>query len=156
MKYLLIFLMCSLYGNAFAVTKGQFMGRQMIVNISSTSYDGSVDGSPQILFAAMNRPEQDSFLGRGKALQAPQKELNFICARRAENNYQCSIYIHQSTQGRISPGKAYFEVQGPAAQAYFEQFHSRDGVFSYVDEANTFVIYATPQKFVIKFDAEGI
>ncbi len=155
-KYLLVLLVSLAFSNSFAVTKGQFMGLQMIINISSTSYDGSVDGSPQVLFEAMDRPEQDSFLGRGKSLSAPQKELNFICARRAENNYQCSIYIHKSARGRISSGKAYFEVQGEAAQAYFEQFHSQNGVFSYVDESNTFVIYATPQKFVIKFDAEGV
>ncbi|MEN0058696.1 MAG: hypothetical protein AAGB31_07665, partial [Bdellovibrio sp.] len=85
-----------------AVTKGQFVGRQMIINISSAAYDGSVDGSPQILFEAMNRPEQDSILGRGKALEVAKNILNFVCAKRGENNYQCSIYIHQSEVGRVS------------------------------------------------------
>lgn len=156
MKYLIFAFLSLTIANAHAVTKGQFMGLQMIVNVSSVMYDGTVDGSPQVLFEGMDRPEQDSFLGRGKALEAPQKVLNFICAKRGENNYQCSIYIHQSSLGRISPGKAYFEARGEEAKALFQQFYAKNGVYSFKDEAGTLIIYATPERFVIKFDAQGI
>lgn len=156
MKLVLFLLLSCLFSTAFAVTKGQYMGRQMIINIASVQYDGTNDGSPQVLFDALDRPIQDSFIGPGKALVAPQNELNFVCAKRAENNYQCSIYVHMSAKGRISPGKAYFEVRGDEAKAYFAQFFSKNGVFSYKDESSTFIIYATPERFVVKFDAEGV
>lgn len=154
---LFIFALLSLsFSNALAVTQGQFMGAQMVINITSAQYDGSVDGSPQVLFEAMDRPEKETMIGRGKVLEAPKKVLNFLCGRRAENNYQCSIYIHQSSLARIGIGKAYFEARGEQAKAFFEQFHSQNGVFSYKDEGNTFVIYSTPERFVIKFDAQGV
>lgn len=156
MKFLILALLSLSFSKALAVTKGQFMGMQMIVNIASKNYDGSVDGSPQVLFEAMDRPEQDSFLGRGKALEAPQKVLNFICARKGDNNYQCSIYIHKSNLGRIGMNSAYFEARGDEAKALFQQFYSKDGVYSFKDEASTFLIYATPERFVIKFDAQGV
>ncbi|WII70986.1 hypothetical protein QJS83_10990 [Bdellovibrio sp. 22V] len=141
---------------AQAITRGQFTGMQFMVNIASVAYDGSNDSSPQILFDAMDRPEQDSMLGRGKTLEAPQKVLNFICARKGENNYQCSIYIHQSSFGRIAPGKARFDVRGEQAKALFEQFHSQNGRFTFRDEANTFGIEATPERFVMVYEADGI
>ncbi len=156
MKTLIFLLLAFSSVSATAATRGQYVGMQMIVNIWSTSYDGSVDGSPQVLFAAMDRPEQDSFLGRGKSLDAPQKILNFICARKAENNYQCAIYIHKSSFAHIAPGKASFVAQGADAKALFEQFHSQNGRFSYRDEMSTFAIDATPESFVMKFDAQGI
>lgn len=156
MRFLLFLFLSLSFTSAFAVTKGQFMGRQMIINIASTQYDGSVDGTPQSLFEVMNRPEQDSFLGKGKALEAPQNVLNFVCARRGENNYQCSIYVHQSAYGRIAPGKAYFEMKGDQAKALFDQFHTNGANFSFRDEASTFAIWATPARFVIQFSDQGV
>lgn len=156
MRFLLFALLSLSFSNAFAVTRGQFVGLQMIVNIWSSSYDGSVDGSPQVLFEAMDRPEQDSMVGRGKVLDMPQKVLNFICARKAENNYQCSITIHKTNFSSIGPGKAQFVLRGADAKAIFEQFHTQDGRFSYRDEMSTFSIEATPEIFVMKFNAQGI
>lgn len=156
MKCLFFLFLSFSSSSALATTTGRYLGLQLVVNIASHNSDGSVDGSPQALFEAMDRPEQDSVLGRGKALEAPQKVLNFICAKRAENQYQCSIYIHKSNLGRIAPGKAYFEARGDEAKAYFQQFYSQDDVFSFKDEANTLVIYATPERFIIKYDAQGV
>ncbi|WP_374080354.1 hypothetical protein [Bdellovibrio bacteriovorus] len=156
MRFLLFALLSLSFSNSFAVTRGQFVGLQMLVNIWSSSYDGSVDGSPQVLYAAMDRPEQDSMVGRGKALDMPQKVLNFICAKKAENNYQCSITIHRSNFASIAPGKAQFVARGEDAKAMFEQFHTQNGRFSYRDEMSTFSIEATPEIFVMKFDANGL
>ncbi|AFY01616.1 hypothetical protein [Bdellovibrio bacteriovorus] len=139
-----------------AGTRGQFLGMQLIVNIASVMYDGSNDSSPHVLFEAMNRPEQDSMVGRGKVLEAPQKVLNFICARKGENNYHCAIYIHQSPLARIGPGMAHFEARGAEARALFEQFHTQDNRFSFRDGDGLFLIEATPERFVMKFNSNGV
>ncbi|WP_413944730.1 hypothetical protein [Bdellovibrio sp. HCB-162] len=156
MRLLLFALLSLSFSTSFATTRGQFVGLQMLVNIWSTSYDGSVDGSPQVLFEAMDRPEQDSMVGRGKVLDTPQKVLNFICAKKGENNYQCSITIHRSNFASIGPGKAQFVARGADAKAIFEQFHTQNDRFSYRDEMSTFSIEATPDIFVMKFNAQGL
>ncbi|UXR63581.1 hypothetical protein EZJ49_10890 [Bdellovibrio bacteriovorus] len=156
MRILLFVLMMLSVSASFAGTRGQFLGMQFIVNIASVMYDGSNDSSPQILFEAMDRPEQDSMIGRGKVLESPQKVLNFICARKGENNYHCAIYIHKSALGRIAPGKAYFDARGEQARALFEQFHTENGRLSFKDGDGLFQIEATPERFVMKFDAQGV
>lgn len=141
---------------SWAGTRGQFVGMQFIVNMASVTSDGSNDSSPQLLFEGMDRPIQDSVIGQGKTLEAPKRILNFICARKGENSYQCSIYIHQSDISRIAPGKAYFEARGDLAQQLFKQFHSENGLFSFRDGDGLFIIEATPERFVMKFDAQGV
>lgn len=156
MRILLFLILSFGVSSSWAVTSGRYLGMQMIINIASNSVDGTVDGTPQELYLAMDRPEQDSMLGRGKSLEAPKKVLNFICAKKAENNYHCAIYIHKSNVARIGPGKAHFEVRGAEAIALFEQFHSENGLFAFKDEAQTFAIHATPERFVMWFDEQGI
>lgn len=156
MRVLIFAVLMLAAGHSWSMTRGQFAGMQMIVNITSGMYDGTVDGSPQNLYLLMNRPEQETMLGKGKVLEAPKKMLNFICARRGENNYHCSIYIHQSNVAQIAPGKALLDVRGDQARALFEQFHSGDGRVSYRDEEGVFAIEATPERFVLKFDAQGV
>ncbi|NUN06768.1 MAG: hypothetical protein HUU57_13520 [Bdellovibrio sp.] len=141
---------------AWSATKGQYLGRQMIVNITSQDRSGAIDESPGALFAAMDRPVQNSFLGKGKSLIAPQNQLNFICAEKSANNYQCSIYIHQSNFGKIAPGKAQYRVTGAEAQALFAQFHSNGAQFSFRDENQTFAVEATPDQFLIVFAESGL
>lgn len=156
MKVLFFTLLTLSASFAQAGTRGQFLGMQFIVNIASVMYDGSNDSSPHVLFEAMDRPEQDSMIGRGKVLEAPKKVLNFICARKGENNYQCSIYIHNSPSARIGPGMAHFEARGAEARALFEQFHTEDNYFTYQDDDGLFLIEATPDRFVMKFNANGV
>lgn len=156
MRFLIFGLLLLSVSTSQAGTRGQFAGMQFLVNIASVMYDGSNDSSPHVLFEAMDRPEQDSIFGKGKTLEAPQKVLNFICARKGENNYHCSIYIHQSNLARIAPGKAYFEARGEQARALFDQFHSNKVQFSFRDGDGLFLIEATPERFVMKFDAEGV
>lgn len=154
---LLVFALISLSTfSSYALTKGQFLGRQLVVNISSANYDGTIDGSPQALFSFINRPEQDSFMGRGKVLDFPQKMLNFMCADRGENKFQCSIYIHSSNIARIAPGKASFVVEGDWAKHLFDQFLSNGVRFQYKNEEQTFLIDSTPQKFTMIFDEKGV
>lgn len=156
MRFIVAAVMSLISLEAMAITQGQFTGFNMIVNMASNMSDGSVDGSPQALFDSMNRPEQDSMAGRGKVLVVPKKVLNFICARRAENNYHCSIYIHKSEFSQIAPGMARFEVRGEQAKALFDQFHSQGGRYSYRDESSVFGIDATPDVFVLKYNSQGL
>lgn len=156
MRILLFAVLLLTTTTSWAATRGQFVGMQFIVNVASVMYDGSNDSSPQILFDAMDRPLQDSIIGRGKTLEAPNKVLNFICAHKGENNYQCSIYIHQSSISRIAPNKAYFDARGELAKQLFDQFHTENGRFSFRDGDGVFVIEATPDRFVMKFDAQGV
>ena len=140
-----------------AVTRSNFLGFQMMLNIASRNYDGSIDGSPQRLYSDLNVPEQGSIMGPGKSLEVnPEKVLNLVCGKRAENNYQCSIIIHKSPYGRFQPGSAYIEFKGDMAQKVFEQFHSNGVEYSYKDEDGIVLIYSSPERFVIKYDAKGI
>ncbi len=156
MKISFFFLISSLALSAQAVTKGQFAGVQMMINIASINYDGTVDGSPQTLFDALDRPAEDSIAGRGKKLLTPKGVFNFICAKRAENNYQCSVYIQNSAYGKIGPGFAALDIQGEEAQTIFAQFFSEQGQFAFRNEEDTFYLKATPQRFQILFKASGL
>lgn len=156
MRFFLGLLLSLLSLKSLAVTRGTYTGMNLIVNISSNYPDGSVDGSPQELFAAMNRPEQPSMLGPGKSLEAGKKVLNFICVRKAENNYHCAIYIHKTAFSQIAPGKARFEVHGEQAQALFDQFHTQNGSYSFKDEDGKTGVWVTPERFVILYSEQGI
>lgn len=156
MRLILLGIIALFSSVSWSATKGQYLGRQMIVNITSQDRSGALDESAGVLFAAMDRPVQNSFLGKGKSLVAPQNQLNFICAEKSANNYQCSIYIHQSNFGKIAPGKAQYHVTGADAKALFSQFHSNGVQFSYRDENQTFAIEATPDQFLITFTESGL
>lgn len=143
--------------SAFSLTRSNFIGMQMLINIASTNYDGTIDGSPQKLYAELNVPEQGSVMGPGKSLDvSPEKILNFVCGKRGENNYQCSIIIHRSSYAQFQPGKAYIEFKGEMAKTVFDQFYSNGTEYSFRDESGLLLIYSSPSRFVIKFDAQGI
>lgn len=141
---------------AHAVTTGRYVGPQMLIGLASHSYDGSGDSSPQRLYEAMNRPEQPSHMGKGKALAAEKRVLNFVCSDRGSGQFTCAINIHKTQFSQISNGKATFEVRGADAQALFEQFHSQNGVFSFRDDSNLFAIEGTPERFMIVFSSSGV
>ena len=44
----------------------------------------------------------------------------------------------------------------PCDKEMFEQFHTENGRFSYKDGDGVFQIEATPERFVMKFDAQGV
>jgi hypothetical protein len=104
----------------------------------------------------MNVPEKPSNMGKGKALTAEKKILNFVCSDRGQDTYNCAINIHKSAFAFISNEKASFQVQGEAAKALFDQFHSENGVFSFRDDSNNFAIEASPDKFLIVFSTSGV
>lgn len=156
MKILSLLMVLLLGPLAQATTTGRFVGPQMLIGLVSHSYDGSTDSSPQRLYELMNRPEQPSHMGPGKSLDTEKKILNFVCNNRGGGQYACAINIHKSAFSSISAGKASFEVLGPAAQAYFHQFHSQNGVFQFRDDSQLFLIEATPERFLIVFSTSGV
>lgn len=156
MRFLIFALLSLSFTRSYAMTQGRFMGIEMMVNISTSSMDGSSDSTPEDLYKLMNRPEEDSMVGRGKAMDAPKKVLNFICAIRSAGNYLCTIHMHKSNYGKISFNNAIFEVQGAEAQHYFDQFHSQGGRFYFKNPEGTFLIDATPDHFLIKFAQGGV
>jgi hypothetical protein len=96
-------------------------------------------------------------MGPGKSLEVtPEKILNFVCGKRGENNYQCSIIFHRSSFAQFKPGKAYIEFNGEMAKRVFDQFQSNGAEYSYKDEAGMMLIYSSSNRFVIKYDAQGI
>lgn len=142
--------------NAHAVTRGNFMGINFIVNITSNSPDGSNDGSPQVLYGLMNRPEQNSMLGPGKSLEIDKKTLNFICAKKAENNYHCTILIHKTAFSQIGPGRGKFVMQGEQARALFNQFHTNGVSLTFKDEAGKTLVHMTPESFIVEYNEQGV
>ena len=139
-----------------AVTTGRYVGPQMLIGLASHSYDGSADSSPQRLYELMNRPEQPSHMGKGKALAAEKRVLNFVCSDRGSGQFTCAINIHKTQFSQISNGKATFEVRGAEAQALFEQFHSQNGAISFRDDSNLFAIEGTADRFLIVFSSSGV
>ncbi|MFS4459887.1 hypothetical protein [Bdellovibrio sp. HCB2-146] len=140
-----------------AVTKGQFAGMQMMINIASVNYDGTVDGSPQALFDAMDRPVEGSIAGQGKKLLTPKGVFNFICAHRGENNYQCSIFVQNSSYGRFAPGYAVLDIQGDEAKKLHSQFFTKDnGQFTFRNEENTLYLKVSSDRFYLVFKEGGV
>jgi hypothetical protein len=157
MKKLLLFISVLALGmTAQAVTKGQFAGMQMMINIASVNYDGTVDGSPQTLFDVMDRPIEGSIAGQAKKLMTPKGVFNFICAHRAENNYQCSIFIQNSTYGKFAPGYAVLDIQGDQARDLAAQFFLKNSEFVFRNEGNTLYLKVTPDRFYLVFKEGGV
>lgn len=143
-------------GFAQATTTGRFVGPQMLLGLVSHGYDGSVDSSPQRLYELMDRPIQESMMGKGKSLATEKKILNFVCSDRGQGNFSCAINIHKSPFSQVSAQKATFEARGEDARHLFSQFHSQNGRISFRDESNLFMIEATPESFLMVYSAGGI
>lgn len=156
MKFLIFMTTFALGMTAQAVTKGQFAGMQMMINIASINYDGTVDGSPQTLFDVMDRPVEGSIAGQGKKLLTPKGVFNFICAHRAENNYQCSIFVQQSAYGKFAPGYAVLDIQGEEARALAAQFFLKNSEFVFRNEESTLYLKVTPDRFYLVFKEGGV
>lgn len=156
MKYLILSILISWTTAAQAVTQGRFFGMHMMINISSKFYDGSFDDTAYTLFKAMNVPIQDSMIGPGKSLKAAEKTLNFICAQRGEENFQCTLFIFPTAWGQIAQGKASFVVTGSEARAFSEQFHLPNGEFSLMNPEGTLRIDVQNELFSIKFNESGL
>lgn len=157
MKFILATLIVLIGSGAQALTSGRFLGQQFMINIATKSYDGSVDELPQKIFEGMNVPVQDSILGPGKALKAPEKILNFICANRTgSGGYTCMLLIHSSEWAQLGAKKASLRIQGDLAQSLAAQFHLNQGVLVFSNSEGTLEIKVTPNELNIRFAESGL
>lgn len=142
--------------NLQARTEGRFLGMQYMINLTSSGFDGVFDHTPARLYEQMNVPEQSSFIGPGKALQVSQKEMSFICSKKAENNYHCSILIFKSAQGSFGPRSAQIKYQGEQAKAIVSQFFpNQDGSdVNITDDTGQFNLVIKPDLFQLTFAAQ--
>lgn len=155
MKLLTLFSILLFASVTHATTTGRMVGPFMLISLASHTSAGT-DSTPERLYQLMNRPEQPSNMGKGKALASEKRVLNFVCNDRGQGAFQCAINIHKTQFSQISSGKATFEVHGAAAKAYFDQFHSQGEIFSFKDDSSLFAIEATPEKFLIVFSSSGV
>lgn len=149
----LSFILSSL--NLQARTEGRFLGMQYMINMVSASYDGTFDHTPTRLYEQMNVPEQSSMLGPGKALQVSQKEMSFICNKKAENNYQCSILIFKSPHGSFGLRSAQIKYEGEKAKVVVAQFFpNQDGSdVNITDDTGQFNLVIKRDLFQLTFEA---
>jgi hypothetical protein len=110
------------------VTKLNFTlgGQQVIGSLKPTDWDGSADDDAVELYALMNVPEQDSFLGKGKAVKDAAQFLTLTCARESK---QCSIILRKSENTKIDLRQktAVFSVKAAGSSLWREQFHLPEG-----------------------------
>lgn len=142
--------------NLQARTEGRFLGMQYMINLISAGYDGTFDHTPTRLYEQMDVPEQSSMLGPGKALQVSQKEMSFICNKKAENSYHCSILIFKSPQGSFGLRSAQIKYEGEKAKAIVAQFFpNQDGSdVNITDDTGQFNLIIKPDLFQLTFEAQ--
>lgn len=93
----------------------------------------------------MNVPEQDTALGKGKAIVNVSRSFNLVCGQRKN---QCQIILNRSPQSVISSAKKRmkFSVQGPEAATLTALFH--------LDENNEYHFQAADKLFKISGTSE--
>lgn len=151
-----IFLLLSLVffsSNLQARTEGRFLGMQYMINIISAGVDGTFEHTPARIYEQMNVPEQQSMLGPGKALELSKKEMTFICNKKAENNYHCSIMIFKSAAGSFDLQSAQIKYTGEQAKALVAQFFpNKDGSdINITDDSGKFNLVVKPDLFQLTF-----
>lgn len=154
----ILFLSFVLLGfNVHARTEGRFLGVNYMINITSQNFDGSFSDTPAYLYKQMNVPEQQSMMGPGKALEVSNKELSFICSKKAENNYHCSILVFNSSQGNFSFHSAQIKYTGEKAKAVVAQFFpNEDGSdINLTDDTGQFHLVVKPDLFELTFESHA-
>lgn len=154
MKFLMFFLILTLSFTAQAVTSGQFLGRYGIIRVLPKDITGVGDSDGQILYEAMNVPPKDSFLGPGKAIEASDRGLQFICANRSKSGYECSIFVHHKGNGSLNFANKtmHYKVTGAEGDVYAKLFHTdANGEYHFVSMDGMLSVDVRPQYFEIYF-----
>lgn len=141
---------------AFAATKSVFpIGQPMAILILQTPTMGEQDQDADRLYADMDVPPKDSFLGPGKTIEFGEKIMSLVCAMRGANLYTCTLILHGSPVTQISPENksAKFYVTGENAEKLLNLFHANDGEgnYSYKTTDGKLIIKATKQEFFISY-----
>lgn len=152
----LAFIICILGSlNLLARTEGRFLGQQYMINMISFGYDGTVDFTPHKIFRQMNVSEQSSLIGPGKVLETAREEISFICSKKKENDYHCSVIIFNSAFGKINFKSASLKYTGEKAQSLYAQFFPNDDGSEIVfqDDTGQFKLLVQPDLFQLTFNA---
>lgn len=159
MKILLSFLVLILGFTAQAMTSGQFAGPYGIIRVVTRDFTGATDTDGKVLFDAMNVPEKSSMLGPGKAIEATDGALQFICANRQQVGYECSIFIHQKGYGSVNATKKtmLYKLLGDEANAYGKLFKTNaNGEFHFVSVDGLLKVNVGPGYFEVAFQQTSL
>lgn len=112
-------LICSLFSQlAFSSTRLQFFigDRNAMALITPTDVYGTPDSDSSDLYQMMNVPEQDTMLGKGKAIISVDREFNLVCGQYKS---QCQVILSKTPKTIISSAKKHmrFIATGDEAAA---------------------------------------
>lgn len=154
MKFLISFLVLILGFAAQAMTSGQFAGPYGIIRVVTRDFTGATDTDAKVLLDAMNVPEKSSMLGPGKAIEATDGALQFICANRQQSGFECAIFIHQKGYGSVNASKKtmLYKLLGEEANAYGKLFKTdANGEFHFVSIDGLLKVNVGPGYFEVSF-----
>lgn len=127
MKIALI-LICTFVGTlSFSATRMRFFigDNNSIAFITPTDIYGNADSDSDELYQIMHVPEQDTMLGKGKAIISTDSDFNLVCG---EYRKQCQVILNKSANTVISTSKKYmrFSATGDEAARLTEMFKLND------------------------------
>lgn len=140
---------------AQAFTRAQFVGPYGIIRVLVKDFLGTVDTDGQVLFEAMDVPQQDSMLGPGKSIETDDRALQFICANRPQTGYECAIFIHNQAAGRVDTFRKMmsYKVHGEAAQRYAKLFKTdAQGQFKFVSVDGSLRVNISRESFEVLYN----
>lgn len=159
MKILISFLVLILGFTAQAMTNGQFAGPYGIIKVVARDFAGAADTDGKVLYEAMNVPEKDSMLGPGKAIEAADGALQFICANRNQVGFECSIFIHQKGYGSVNAQKKtmLYKLLGDEANVYGKLFKTdANGEFHFASVDGLLKVNIGPGYFEVSFQQTSL
>lgn len=123
MKIALV-LICTFVGNfSFSATRLRFFigDQNAIVFITPTDNYGNADSDSSDLYQIMHVDEQDTMLGKGKAIVSTDSDFNLVCG---EYRNQCQVILNKTNNTIISTSKKYmsFTVNGEEAARLTQMF----------------------------------
>lgn len=148
-------LICSLFSSfAFSATRLQFFigDQNSMALITPTDIYGTPDSDSSDLYQMMDVPEQDTMLGKGKAIISADRDFNLVCGQYKQ---QCQVMLTRSSKTTISSFKKVmrFAVTGDEAAYLTSQFKlnnkgeayflANDKKFRVTGDSESFIFEAT-------------
>jgi len=117
---------------------------------------GQADNDFSDLYKIMNVPEQDSSMGKGKAIKTDDKAFNLVCSL---NRALCQVVLNKHSSVVIDPQSKYlkFTAEGTLAAALKAQFLTdTNGELSFTSSDRKFRLYADQSVFVFEASESGL
>lgn len=139
MKLSLILIITFISSLSFSATRLRFFigDRNSIAFITPTDIYGNADSDSSDLYQTMNVPEQDTMLGKGKAIISTDSDFNLVCG---EYRTQCQVILNKSPNTVISTSKKYmsFTATGDEAARLTQMFKLNDRGEAYFQTTDKF------------------